>query len=60
MNLHFEYPYHTWTPWRAWANRYVWVRLTGPGRIGVQSQFEPMEDDGSLIDKEPHSTQRYF
>jgi uncharacterized protein (AIM24 family) len=58
MNLHFEYPYGTWTSWRAWGNRYAWLRVTGPGRIGVQSHFEPMEDRGTVLrGMEPNATQ---
>ena len=58
MNLHFEMPYGTFNSWRAWGNRYVWLRLTGPGRVGVQSQFEPFEDSGRRITRmSPDTTQ---
>jgi uncharacterized protein (AIM24 family) len=57
MNLHFEHPAGTWRSWRSWGNRYLWLRLTGPGRVAVQSNFEPMEDPGSNLDScEPHTT----
>ncbi len=49
MNLHLEYPggmYGAFQPWGRWSNRYVWLRLSGPGRVAVQSHFEPMEDPG--------------
>ena len=50
MNLHLEYPGQVrQTFWRSWGNRYVWLRLTGPGRVAVQSHFEPMEDSGNSI-----------
>ncbi len=32
-----------------WALRYMWLRLSGPGRVAVQSAFEPVEDDGRAI-----------
>ncbi len=43
MNLHIEQPYSAaggWSPWRQWSNRHVWLRLTGPGRVCIQSAFE--------------------
>jgi uncharacterized protein (AIM24 family) len=58
MNLHFEYPFGTWNVGRGWGNRHVWLRLTGPGRIGVQSNFEPLEDRGKrLRGFEPNATE---
>jgi len=58
MNLHFEQPYGSWISWRSWGNRYIWLRLTGPGRVGVQSHFEPVEDPGSALKRvEPNATQ---
>jgi hypothetical protein len=36
----------------------VWLSLTGPGRVGVQSHFEPMEDSGYRLDSfEPNATE---
>jgi uncharacterized protein (AIM24 family) len=46
MHLHIEQPGGTWNTWRTWALRYVWLRLTGPGRVAVQSKYETMEDSG--------------
>jgi uncharacterized protein (AIM24 family) len=64
MNLHLEYPgntYGAFNPWRRWANRYVWLRLTGPGRVAVQSHFEPMEDPGNSISAtDPMATSRQW
>ncbi|MGD0461345.1 MAG: AIM24 family protein [Tepidisphaeraceae bacterium] len=57
MNLHMEYPGRIQqTFWRSWGNRYVWLRLTGPGRVAVQSHFEPMEDNGFPIRSTPPIT----
>jgi uncharacterized protein (AIM24 family) len=42
MALHFEHPARLTMPWSNWRNRYVWLRLTGPGRVGLQSAFEPL------------------
>ena len=61
MNLHFEHPGGTWRSWRSWGNRYTWLRLTGPGRVAVQSNYEPMEDPGNnLVRSEPMSTSRQW
>lgn len=61
MNLHFEHPGGTWKSWRSWGNRYTWLRLTGPGRVAVQSNYEPMEDPGNNLSRtEPLSTSRQW
>jgi uncharacterized protein (AIM24 family) len=64
MNLHFEYPRGVWNPYGSWgvgttwSNRHVWLRLTGPGRVGVQSNFDNIEDRGQrLVDFEANSTE---
>jgi len=65
MNLHFEYPASVWTrpgTWivtrRTWGNRYLWLRLSGPGKVGVQSHFAPVEDPGNRMDSfEPNATE---
>jgi len=57
MNLHMEYPGNVQQSfWRSWGNRYVWLRLTGPGRVAVQSHFEAMEDPGNSIRSMPPNT----
>jgi uncharacterized protein (AIM24 family) len=61
MNLHFEHPGGSWRSWRSWGNRYVWLRMTGPGRVAVQSNYEPMEDPGNnLVRSEPTSTSQQW
>ncbi len=49
MQLHIEQPRGTWRSWAAWGERYLWLRLTGPGRVAVQSAFKQMEDNGRNI-----------
>jgi uncharacterized protein (AIM24 family) len=59
MNIHWEHPGGTWRSWRSWGNRYLWLHMTGPGRVAVQSNYEPMEDPGtSLVRSEPMATYR--
>ncbi|HXO21971.1 MAG TPA: AIM24 family protein [Thermoanaerobaculia bacterium] len=49
MQLHVERPAGTWRSWRSWGDRYLWLRLWGPGRVAIQSAFEPLEDNGRTI-----------
>ncbi|MEP6775550.1 MAG: AIM24 family protein [Chloroflexota bacterium] len=49
MHLHFETPGGTWRSWRSWGERYVWLRLYGPGRVAIESAFEHMEDRGNSM-----------
>jgi len=62
MHLHIEQPASmSWSTWRTWNNRYLWLRLHGPGRVAVQSQYESMEDSGNnLCGVEPLTTQRQW
>ncbi len=42
------------------ANRHVWLRLIGPGRVCVQSQYEHFEDPGtSLSSISSHTSQNW-
>ena len=45
--LHVEYPAGGMQLWRSWGNRYLWLRLTGPGRVGLQSSYDRLEDPGT-------------
>lgn len=47
MQLHVEYPRAGMKFWRSWGNRYLWLRLWGPGRVALQSSYERLEDPGS-------------
>lgn len=49
IQLHFEHPSSPWSLWSNWSTRYLWLRVQGPGRVAVQSAFEPVEDDGKTI-----------
>lgn len=60
MQLHFERPAGTWKSWRSWGDRYVWLRLKGPGRVAVQSAFEPVEDNGRNITSHSDATHRQW
>jgi uncharacterized protein (AIM24 family) len=60
MQLHIERPAGTWRSWRSWGDRYLWLRLHGPGRVAVQSAFEPLEDNGRTIVSHSGATQRQW
>ncbi|MCC6393787.1 MAG: AIM24 family protein [Bryobacterales bacterium] len=45
MHLHFEQPGSIFTSWRYWSNRYLWLRLFGPGRVAIQSVFDRVEGE---------------
>ncbi len=60
MQLHFEHPHSQWSLWTSYLNRYLWLRLTGPGRIAIQSAFEPVEDDGQTITNTSPATQQQW
>jgi hypothetical protein len=51
MHLHLEYPRNM--GFSFWSNldyRNIWVRLHGPGRIAVQSVYQPAEECESITD----------
>lgn len=47
MQLHVEYPQAGVQFWRRWGNRYLWLRLWGPGRVGLESAYESEADPGT-------------
>jgi uncharacterized protein (AIM24 family) len=57
MSLHFEYPRgNYWFSSARWEAKSVWLRLTGPGRVAIQSVFEPPETVGSVVNSSGSST----
>lgn len=59
MLLHLEHPNAVgWTSSR--ANRFVWLRLVGPGRVWVQSQYEHFEDPGTNLNSISQHTQQQW
>jgi len=60
MQLHIEQPRSTKSSWSSWVstwnNRHLWLRLTGPGRVAVQSAFEYIEDNGRNISSHSDAT----
>lgn len=59
IQLHFEYPGTAgWSFWRTWSHRQLWLRLSGPGKVAVQSAYEPIEDNGRNITGHSSATSR--
>jgi uncharacterized protein (AIM24 family) len=60
MQLHFERPRTGFSMWGSWGNRYMWLRLRGPGRVAVQSVFEPVEGENRNIYSCSSATERQW
>jgi uncharacterized protein (AIM24 family) len=58
MALHFERPAAAWSMWGSWSNRYMWLRLQGPGRVAVQSVFDKVEGEGGNISNWSPATEK--
>jgi uncharacterized protein (AIM24 family) len=56
MQLHVEYPAAGAKIWQTFTQRYLWLRLWGPGRVGLQSCYERVDDPGTNFrDLSPHT-----
>jgi uncharacterized protein (AIM24 family) len=58
--LHLEYPAGTWRSWSSWGERYLWLRLYGPGRVAVQSAYEHFHDNGRDIRRHSDATSQQW
>ncbi|HZU25207.1 MAG TPA: AIM24 family protein [Bryobacteraceae bacterium] len=58
MHLHFEHPSAMFTSWGYWSNRYLWLRLTGPGRVAIQSVFERIEGEARNMTSFSYATEQ--
>jgi len=58
MHLHFEQPQTGFSFWGNWGNRYMWLRLTGPGRVAAQSVFERVEGESRNVQSHSYATLR--
>jgi uncharacterized protein (AIM24 family) len=58
--MHVEFPRAGMKFWRSWGNRYLWVRLSGPGRIALQSSYDRLEDPGTDFRDSCQFTQRVW
>ncbi|MDQ6771811.1 MAG: AIM24 family protein [Candidatus Dormibacteraeota bacterium] len=60
MQLHFEYPHSAWSPWRSWSNRYLLLRVFGPGRVAIMSEHKHFEDPARGVYRSSPATQRHW
>ncbi len=65
MHLHFEQPGmvfggFSFSGFGGWSNRYLWLRLIGPGRVAVQSVFERVEGENRNIAGFSYATEQYW
>jgi uncharacterized protein (AIM24 family) len=59
MQLHFEHPGSGYySGWGSWSNRYLWLRLYGPGRVAIQSVFDRLEGENQIIQNWSSATER--
>jgi uncharacterized protein (AIM24 family) len=58
MHLHFEHPNTVFRGWGSWSNRYLWLRLSGPGRVAVQSKFDAIEGESRNISNFSYATEQ--
>jgi len=60
MQLHIERPATGFSLWGSWGNRYLWLRLWGPGRVAVQSVFDRVEGENRNIYRCSPATERQW
>jgi len=60
MQLHFEHPAGARRSWRSWGERYLWLRLFGPGRVAVQSAYAHLHDNGRNITRHSNATRQQW
>ena len=60
MQLHFEHPNAGFSLWGGWGGRYLWLLLYGPGRVAIQSVFEPVEGEGGRITNSSYATRQQW
>jgi uncharacterized protein (AIM24 family) len=58
--LHIEHPAAGAQFWRSWGNRYLWLRLVGPGRVGIESCYEPDADPGTDFQQTSNATRHVW
>ncbi len=60
MQLHFEHPRAgiSISFWGAWTQRYLWLRLSGPGRVAISSVFEHIEGEARNITNFSYATEQ--
>jgi len=60
MHLHFERPGMTFMGWGNWSNRYLWLRMVGPGRVAIQSVFARIEGEARNLSGCSYATEQQW
>ena len=60
VQLHVEYPGAGVKLWRTWGNRYLWLRVWGPGRIGIESAYAAADDPGTDFGSISQASQHHW
>lgn len=63
MQLHLEHPnagLFSWGAWQARSIRSIWLTLTGPGRVAIQSVFERIEQESGNIVNTSYATRQVW
>jgi uncharacterized protein (AIM24 family) len=60
LQMHVEFPHAGMKLWRTWGNRYLWMRLWGPGRVALQSSYDRLEDPGTDFQESCQFTQHIW
>jgi uncharacterized protein (AIM24 family) len=60
LQMHVEFPHAGAKFWKSWGNRYLWLRLWGPGRIALQSSYDRLEDPGTNFQDSCRYTQQIW
>jgi uncharacterized protein (AIM24 family)/RNA polymerase subunit RPABC4/transcription elongation factor Spt4 len=60
MQLHFEHPRAgiVFGLWGNWSNRYLWLRVSGPGRVAISSVFHHLEGESGNITNFSYATEQ--
>ncbi len=60
MQLHFEHPHSNISVgfWGRWTQRYLWLRLTGPGRVAISSVFHHIEGEALTMTNFSYATEQ--
>ena len=62
MQLHFERPGSGFSGWfgMSWGNRYLWLRMWGPGRVAISSVFDRVEGEARNITNFSYATEQQW
>jgi uncharacterized protein (AIM24 family) len=57
MHLHLEHPGMRSLSWTNLNSRHIWLRMVGPGRVGLQSVYERLEGESGNLSRLSYATE---